>query len=85
MTTDAPDPLAPSPASSPEQRAACLHPPDDRMPLSGDGWLCGLCGADCAPPEKASEELTGERLDELDRQGDGGTVASGARMRAAAG
>lgn len=22
----------------------CLHPEDDRAPISGDAWLCGLCG-----------------------------------------
>lgn len=62
------DPLARfrTPAS-PEQRAACLHPSDDRVPLSGDGWLCCLCGADCAPPEEVPAELTAERLDDLDR------------------
>jgi hypothetical protein len=65
-------PTDPSPtfraAASPEQRAACLHPPDDRMPLSGDGWLCGLCGADCAPPEALAEELTAERLDDIEKR-----------------
>ena len=63
------DPLAPFRAAPPpEQRAACLHPPDDRVPLSGDGWLCAICGAGCTPPEKAAEELTGERLDEVERR-----------------
>ncbi|XXX79251.1 hypothetical protein WMF30_10795 [Sorangium sp. So ce134] len=67
--TSTPQPLAPCrAAASPEQRAACLHPPDDRAPVSGDGWLCCFCGADCAPPEKAPAELTAERLDELDRR-----------------
>lgn len=46
------DPLEPfrTPAT-PEQRAACPHPPGNRMPLSGDGWFCEDCGADVdAPP-----------------------------------
>lgn len=63
------DPLEPYRAkASAEQRAACLHPPDDRMPLSGDGWLCGLCGGDCAPPEALAEELTAERLEDVEKQ-----------------
>ncbi|WP_438029100.1 hypothetical protein [Sorangium sp. So ce233] len=68
MTVSSDDPIAPFPAASPEQRAACPHPPDDRAPVSGDGWLCCLCGADCAPPEQAPADLTAERLDELDRR-----------------
>jgi hypothetical protein len=68
VTTPSDDPLAPfRTKASPEQRAACLHPSDDRVPLSGDGWLCCLCGADCARPDDAPAELTAERLDELDR------------------
>lgn len=62
------DPLEPYRVKgSPEQRAACLHPPDDRQPLSGDGWLCDLCGADCAPPEAFAGELTAVRLQEVEQ------------------
>ncbi|WP_437309948.1 hypothetical protein [Sorangium sp. So ce388] len=64
-----PDPLEPYRAkASAEQRAACLHPPDDRQPLSGDGWLCGLCGADCARPEALAEELTEEVLRKVEER-----------------
>lgn len=63
------DPLEPyRTKASPEQRAACLHPPDDRQPLSGDGWLCDICGADCARPEALAEELTDERLGEVEKR-----------------
>lgn len=32
-------------------RRACSHPVDDRAPVSGDGWVCGHCGAGVdAPP-----------------------------------
>ena len=39
--------------ATPEERAACPHPPDDRVPLSGDGWMCGICGNDCDAPAMA--------------------------------
>ena len=35
----------------------CAHPDDDRMPISGDGWLCGHCGAEVEAP---SDVVTGE-------------------------
>lgn len=28
----------------------CPHPDDDKGPVSGDGWLCGHCGADVEGP-----------------------------------
>jgi hypothetical protein len=63
------DPLEPYRTNaSTEQRAACLHPPDDRAPLSGDGWLCCLCGADCAPPSDAPGEITADRLCDLEQR-----------------
>lgn len=32
----------------------CGHPTDSAIPLSGDGWICGDCGADIPEP-KASD------------------------------
>jgi len=44
--------------ATPEERAACPHPPDDRVPLSGDGWLCGICGDDCESPIMVPEGVS---------------------------
>lgn len=47
------DPEPWRPKATPEQRASCQHPAEDRCPLSGDGWMCGLCGAYVPPPNCA--------------------------------
>lgn len=37
------DPATGSPTYVEGPPADCVHPADDRAPISGDGWVCGRC------------------------------------------
>lgn len=45
------DSLAPYRATGVD-RTTCPHDDDYRVPVSGDGWLCAVCGDDVPPPSE---------------------------------